>query len=73
MLGTPEDSGSGGDVSAFAGKVTTVDYQGQVARYFLQAGGTTLQAIKTIDERLLPEGRDKSIRIRARDCVILPH
>ena len=71
ILGGPD--GAGDDVSAFPGKVTTVDYQGQVARYFLQAGGTTLQAINAIDEHPLQEGTETSIRIRARDCVVLPH
>ena len=64
---------AGDDVSTFPGTVTTVDYQGQVARYFLEAGAATLQAINTIDEHPLQEGKQTAIRIRARDCVVLPH
>ncbi|RVU36144.1 ABC transporter ATP-binding protein [Hwanghaeella grinnelliae] len=64
---------AGDDISTFPGTVTTVDYQGQVARYFLESGGLTLQAINTIDERPLQEGTETAIRIRARDCVVLPH
>ncbi|WP_425407007.1 ABC transporter ATP-binding protein [Hwanghaeella sp.] len=62
-----------GETSTFPGRITTVDYQGQVARYFLQSGDTTLQAINTIDEHPLQDGMETAIRIRARDCVILPH
>lgn len=58
--------------TTFKAKVGTVDYQGQVARYFLEIGGNTLQAINQIDEHPLAEGRDVSVRIRARDCVVLP-
>jgi putative spermidine/putrescine transport system ATP-binding protein/spermidine/putrescine transport system ATP-binding protein len=54
------------------GTVTTVDYQGQVARYFLQAGDHKLQAINTIDDRPVPEGQEVTVRVRARDCVLLP-
>lgn len=75
MLGGPANDGDedGGGISTFPGRITTVDYQGQVARYFLQSSAATLQAINTIDEHPLQEGTETTIRIRARDCVVLPH
>lgn len=58
--------------SVLTAQVRDVDYQGQVARYFLQAGNQSLQAINQIDERPHTVGKEVAIRIRARDCVILP-
>ncbi|MDX1608589.1 MAG: ABC transporter ATP-binding protein [Halofilum sp. (in: g-proteobacteria)] len=52
--------------------VSTVDYQGQVVRYFLEAGPLTLQAINTIDRHPFAEGRAVQARLRAGDCVVLP-
>lgn len=52
--------------------VSTVDYQGQVVRYFLQAGPLELQAINTIDRRPFQEGAKVQARVRAADCVLLP-
>lgn len=63
---------SGDDDLTFKARVTTVDYQGQVARYFLGAGERTLQAINQIDIHPVPEGSEVSVRVRARDCVLLP-
>jgi len=60
------------DRTALKGKITTVDYQGQVARYFLQVGDQTLQAINTIDQHPHPEGEDVDIQVHMRDCVLLP-
>ena len=54
------------------GRVTAVDYQGQVARYFLQVGDHKLQAINPIDEHPVPEGEEVAIRVRTRDCIVLP-
>lgn len=67
----PADAGSEPSTT-LSGAVTTVDYQGQVARYFLESGGCQLQAINPIDEHPVPEGKDVAIRIRARDCIVLP-
>ena len=53
-------------------RVDTVDYQGQVARYFLSCGAHSLQAINPIDQHPFPEGAEVSVRVRARDCVLLP-
>ncbi|MBS1270329.1 MAG: Spermidine/putrescine import ATP-binding protein PotA [Gammaproteobacteria bacterium] len=53
------------------GHVDAVDYQGQAARYFVTAGGHSLQAFNQIDQQPVKEGTDVHIRIRARDCVLL--
>lgn len=66
------------DVTRLSGRVTTVDYQGQVARYFLdcgqdgQSGDHGLQAINTIDRAPLDVGAQVTITLRVRDCVVLP-
>jgi len=54
------------------GVVRAVDYQGLSARYFVEALGTTLQVINPIDERPLRDGDPVQLRVRARDCVVLP-
>ena len=53
------------------GRVTAVDYQGQAARYFLEAGPLKLQAINGIDRRPFDEGQAVKLRIRAQDVVLL--
>ena len=53
------------------GKVTAVDYQGQAARYFVEAGPLKLQAINPIDRRPFHEGQPVKLRIRAQDVVLL--
>jgi len=53
------------------GRITTVDYQGQLARYFLEAGHLGLQAINTIDRSPFAEGTAVQVRIRGQDCVLL--
>lgn len=57
--------------SVFDARVTAVDYQGQLARYFVDANGTSLQAINPIDMRPFDEGANVQLRVRARDCVLL--
>ncbi|MFW5969953.1 MAG: TOBE domain-containing protein, partial [Halofilum sp. (in: g-proteobacteria)] len=52
-------------------RVTAVDYQGQIARYFVDAKGTRLQVINPIDMRPFAEDVSVQLRIRARDCVLL--
>lgn len=71
-LALSDTAEAGADATVLDARVTTVDYQGQVARYFLDAGGRQLQAINQIDEHPLSEGKQVSVRIRARDCVVLP-
>lgn len=65
----------GGDTAegTLTARIRDVDYQGQVARYFLESGGHTLQALNQIDEHPLAAGSEVSIRIRPRDCIVLPH
>ena len=58
-------------VTLIDGRVSTVDYQGQVVRYFLDAGALSIQAINTIDRHPFPEGAAVQARIRASDCVLL--
>ena len=53
------------------GKVTAVDYQGQAARYFLEAGPLKLQAINPIDRHPFHESQPVKLRIRAQDVVLL--
>ena len=52
-------------------RVRTVDYQGQVARYFIQVGDEEMQAINPIAERPFTEGAEVRVRIRSEDCVLL--
>jgi putative spermidine/putrescine transport system ATP-binding protein/spermidine/putrescine transport system ATP-binding protein len=59
------------DSTQLTGHVDAVDYQGQAARYFVTAGGHSLQAFNQIDQEPVGEGTDIHIRIRARDCVLL--
>lgn len=69
LLGEHHEAGEG--ESVLDARVATVDYQGQLARYFLEAGSTGLQAINPIDTRPFAEGAAVQIRIRGRDCVLL--
>ena len=57
---------------AVDGTVETVDYQGQVARYFVRVGDAQLQAINMIDGHPFAEGDAASVRLRPRDCAALP-
>jgi len=59
------------DVTVIEGQVSTVDYQGQVVRYFIDAGPLSIQAINTIDRHPFSEGATVQARIRAQDCVLL--
>ena len=64
----PEEEGT----TVVDARVSTVDYQGQVVRYFLDAGGLGIQAINTIDRHPFEEGAPVKARVRAGDCVLLP-
>ncbi len=63
--------GTGDGVSATA-VVEAVDYQGQLARYFLRAGDVELQVISMIDERPFGVGTQVDVRVRPSDCAALP-
>lgn len=52
--------------------IETVDYQGQVARYFAQAGDQQLQVIEMINERPFAVGANVTAYVRPIDCAILP-
>ena len=59
------------DCISIDGRVETVDYQGQVARYFVRVGDLQVQAINMIDEHPFSEGDAGSVRVRPRDCAVL--
>lgn len=59
------------DSNRFSGTVTAVDYQGQLARYFLSAGPHQLEAVNTVDGPLLAEGTIVSVTIKDTDIVVL--
>ena len=65
-------AGSPDDATTLQGVVDTVDYQGQVARYFVTVNDRQLQAINPIDERPHAAGAVVSVHIRPKDCVLLP-
>ncbi len=58
--------------SSLDATVNAVDYQGLAARYFLQAGPHTLQAINPIEGRPFAEGAAVKLTVRPDDCVLLP-
>lgn len=55
-----------------AATVAAVDYQGQLARYFLRIGDLQAQAIQMIDGRPFPEGAEVAVSLRPEDCTALP-
>ncbi len=55
-----------------AGRIKTVDYLGQMARYFITAEGRDWQVINPIDQRPFGEGAEIFMHIPARNCVLLP-
>jgi putative spermidine/putrescine transport system ATP-binding protein len=59
------------DATRLAGRVAAVDYQGTMARYFIDVAGVRLQAIGMIDGTPLAEGTAVDVGIRAADCVLL--
>ena len=52
--------------------VETVDYQGQVARYFVRAKNEQLQVIEMIDERPFTVGTNVTAYVKPSDCALLP-
>ncbi len=69
QLAEQHEAGEG--VTVIDARVSAVDYQGQVVRYFLEAGPLSIQAINTIDRSPFREGSTVQARIRASDCVLL--
>jgi putative spermidine/putrescine transport system ATP-binding protein/spermidine/putrescine transport system ATP-binding protein len=62
-----EDAG----VSA-PGVVEAVDYQGQIARYFVRVGEMQFQAMNMIDGRPFGAGAKVKIAFNPQDCSVLP-
>ncbi len=54
------------------GVVEAVDYQGQIARYFVRVGDMQLQAMNMIDGRPFGAGAEVKITFRPQDCSVLP-
>jgi putative spermidine/putrescine transport system ATP-binding protein/spermidine/putrescine transport system ATP-binding protein len=65
----PQD---GADSNRLTGRIETVDYQGQSARYFVTVGQHSLQVINPIDRRPFAESAEVSVQVRPRDIVLLP-
>ncbi len=63
--------GGTGTVSA-NGIVEAVDYQGQVARYFIRVGDTQLQVLNMIENRPFSVGKKISVVLKTSDCALLP-
>jgi putative spermidine/putrescine transport system ATP-binding protein/spermidine/putrescine transport system ATP-binding protein len=59
-----------GMVSA-RGTVEAVDYQGQVARYFVRIGDTQLQAMNMIEGSPFAQGAEVSVVLKPADCSVL--
>ncbi|KPP81914.1 MAG: putative spermidine/putrescine transport system ATP-binding protein [Rhodobacteraceae bacterium HLUCCO07] len=53
------------------GVVEAVDYQGQLARYFVRIGETQLQAMNMIDRVPFAEGDEVSVVLNPDDCSVL--
>ncbi|MEJ5083222.1 ABC transporter ATP-binding protein [Ochrobactrum sp. MYb379] len=60
------------DILQISARVTDVDYQGQIARYFLDSGGKTYEALNTIDRTPFKKGCVLNAAIRGRDCALIP-
>lgn len=54
------------------GVIEAVDYQGQIARYFIRVGDTQLQALNMIEGSPFPIGAEVSVVLKAADCAVLP-
>ncbi len=54
------------------GTIEAVDYQGQLARYFVQSGGVKLQVMAMIDGKPFAMGAEVAVEINPDDCVALP-
>ena len=52
--------------------VEAVDYQGQLARYFLRVGDTQMQAMNMIDGAPFAAGQTVSLAMNPDACAALP-
>ena len=53
------------------GVVEAVDYQGQLARYFVRIGDTQFQAMNMIDGAPFAQGAEVSVVLNPDDCSVL--
>lgn len=53
------------------GTIEAVDYQGQVARYFVRNGDTELQIIDMIEDHPFPRGAEVALHVRPDHCTLL--
>lgn len=65
------DAKNAGAITA-PGVVEAVDYQGQIARYFVRVGDSQLQALNMIEGSPFSIGAEISVVLNAADCAILP-
>lgn len=54
------------------GVIEAVDYQGQIARYFVRVGEEQFQALNMIDGSPFSVGAEISVALNVADCAILP-
>jgi len=66
------EGGEMADAVTAPGRVETVDYQGQMVRYFVRLGDTQLQALNLIDGQPFAEGDAVTAAFRPKDCAALP-
>ena len=66
-----QDASSSRAISA-KGVIEAVDYQGQVARYFVNAGGVRLQVIDMMEDRPFSRGAEVAVHLRPEHCTVLP-
>lgn len=68
---TAGDTQDAGTVTA-QGVVEAVDYQGQIARYFVRIGDTQLQALNMIESSPFAIGAEVTVVLKTADCAVLP-
>jgi putative spermidine/putrescine transport system ATP-binding protein/spermidine/putrescine transport system ATP-binding protein len=66
------DAATQGEGITAPGTVEAVDYQGQIARYFVRAGDIQLQVMNMIDGRPFEAGAKVNIVFNPQDCSVLP-
>jgi len=68
---TSENVEAAGTVNAPA-VIEAVDYQGQIARYFVRIGDVQFQALNMIEGSPFTVGAEISVPINVADCAVLP-
>ena len=59
------------DAISAPGIVEAVDYQGQLARYFVRVGDVQLQVINMIEGHPFAQGAEVSVVLKPADCSVL--